>query len=181
MILCCNTLLGLDSAWWMVIATVALVGVTWKLWTTTQKQLSEQNKMFALANRPALIVTRPQAGINAMTGKAHIVFVLENNGNTSATNVHVYAQNTLNGNPIEPHFEQDVREFISKDSAAVTMPLNEDADVLDKLADGLIPLSLHIKLRYDDLQGENHHLEYICTYDHRIRYFKIERMLQPVV
>src|SRR5665213_1072899 len=80
----CSTLLELDSGWWMVIATVALVSVTWKLWRSQQKDNKRTRELFELLNKPLVYCSEVLFKVDEVNNGGQFRFIIKNGGKSSA-------------------------------------------------------------------------------------------------
>ena len=167
-----------DAATWTAIFTGLLVVVTLGLWINASKQLSKQQRNFALANRPAIRIIDPRIGIHKETLETFVSFGLRKEGTINAINFRAWAQVTCGSLIVKPPFESYSTEFLAKDMSLALIPLPLKESDKDLVADGLIPTTLRIEIQYEGIDQKPQTFEYLCKYNAQIDSFTIERMLQ---
>lgn len=167
------TFLCIDAAGWTAIFTALLVVVTLGLWINASRQLSRQQRNFALANRPQLHI--PEARLSFFQENPCVIFTVENSGKTNAFNLRITSQLIVNNIEFPHPPPTFAAEFVAGDKIAIAPGFRTND--FGSIINGSVPISLRIEFQYEDMDKKDCKFEYLCTYDKESPLFRIERTL----
>jgi hypothetical protein len=163
--------LCIDSEWWLVIATLALVAatawlviVTRGLWTTAQEQLRDQHWTTVVLRKALFVIGAPMLGPSKPDFSDYMLFfTVTNKGETAAWDVKVTVDAYVGGKHVEPQTELRIGHLAHDEGYGVLVHLDSQRALIE---DYYLSLYFIARFVYDDIEKKNNGYSYRADYDY---------------